>query len=188
MPGAHESDKVERLACAARTNRVRGQPMTSIEVEHLCEALPMELYGSVFVPWKCSDEVAEVLRAQGCRVRYGKEKEEWKSVVEGSFAKASSDCVFNGVALLDVSPEVADVALPAACRHASVCVAAKLPWDYVTQADSARLKWLRLMQREQKLIVVPCVTCMWIVIFASVSARSALLRTARSPFLNVAIF
>eukprot|EP00198_Chlamydomonas_reinhardtii_P001113 XP_001690448.1 predicted protein [Chlamydomonas reinhardtii] len=181
MPGEHMAEKAERLACAARTGRVRAQPMTASEVEQLCEVIPLDLCGSVFVPWKCSDEVVEVLRSNGCRVRFSMEKEDVRCVEEKSFEKAKSDGVFNGVALLDVSPEMADVALPAASKHSSVCVAAKLPWEYVTQADSARLKWLRSMQREQKLVVIPCGTCVWIVIFASVMARSAFVRTTGGP-------
>ena len=133
--------------------------MTASEVEQLCEVIPLDLCGSVFVPWKCSDGVVEVLRSNGCRVRFSMEKEDVRCVEEKSFEKAKSDGVFNGVALLDVSPEMADVALPAASKHSSVCVAAKLPWEYVTQADSARLKWLRSMQREQKLGVIPCGNC-----------------------------
>ena len=188
MPGEHMAEKAERLACAARTGRVRAQPMTASEVEQLCEVIPLDLCGSVFVPWKCSDEVVEVLRSNGCRVRFSMEKEDVRCVEEKSFEKAKSDGVFNGVALLDVSPEMADVALPAASKHSSVCVAAKLPWEYVTQADSARLKWLRSMQREQKLVVIPCGTCVWIVIFASVMARSAFVRTTGGPVVSVSIF
>ena len=182
MPGQHDGYKLEVVALAAQTGRVRVGTATQAEVRQLCSAVSVGDGGTVFLPWRWEHEATEEMRAHGCVLRTGRDKGSFQPAQRESFAEAQAAGVRMSTIALDVEEAVADLILPTACEFAEVLVVARLPSQYVTMGDPARLSWLRGMQRSGRLSLVQCATCVWVVVFGAAQVRDALQRAAVSQF------
>ena len=182
MPGHHDGHKLEVIALAAQTDRVRVGTATQAEVRQLCSAISVGDGGTVFLPWRWASEASEELRAHGCLLRTGRDEGSFQPAQRESFAEAQAAGVRMSTIALDVEEAVADLILPTACDFAEVLVLARMPPQYITMGDPARLSWLRGMQRSGRLALVPCATCVWVVVFGAAHVRDALQRASVSDF------
>ena len=73
--------------------------------------------------------------------------------------------------------QVADVAVV----HAREAVIIRVCREYLWNAGEARLRWLRTRQAEGRLLILPCVTCIWLVLMAGGERRRGFIRCSAGP-------
>ncbi|GLC75596.1 hypothetical protein PLESTF_001663400 [Pleodorina starrii] len=78
---------------------------------------------------------------------------------------------------LSVTGAPLDLAIPAALKVAQSFVVARVPMSYVSGADEVRMRWLKSLQRQDRLLMFRCPfeagqeLFMWLVVFASPAIR-----------------
>ena len=78
---------------------------------------------------------------------------------------------------LSVTGAPLDLAIPAAMKVAQSFVVARVPMSYVSGADEVRMRWLKSLQKQGRLLMFRCPfegsqgLFMWLVVFASAAIR-----------------
>ncbi|GIL94815.1 hypothetical protein Vretimale_961 [Volvox reticuliferus] len=74
------------------------------------------------------------------------------------------------------SSELLDLLMPSTMQQIGLLMAVCAPTRYITEGDEARINWLRKRQLEGRLALSPAGQKVWIMLFATVALKEALLR------------
>ena len=154
---------------------------TASERGALAEEIDLGSALSVFAPVGLSEQTAGWVRQQGCALRRGAPGAGPPALSAEELTRASKNGVDMGVILLEglVSEvgQVADVAV----AHAREAVIVRVSRGYLWSAGEPRLRWLRARQAEGRLLILPCVTCIWLVLMAGGKRRQGFIRRSAGP-------
>ena len=154
---------------------------TASEREALAEVIDLGGALSVFAPLGLSEQTAVWARRQGCTLRHGVPGVGPAALSTEELTRAGKSGVNMGVIWLEglVSEvrQVADVAVV----HAREAVIIRVCREYLWNAGEARLRWLRTRQAEGRLLILPCVTCVWLVLMAGGERRRGFIRCSAGP-------
>ncbi|GIM09523.1 hypothetical protein Vretimale_13352, partial [Volvox reticuliferus] len=104
----------------------------------------------VFLPFGRSEELGATLLEAGCSVRRSL-KGICESVGPGALADEGALCA---EAVVFGSPcELLDLILPSVVRQVGIVTAARVPLEYITTGDEARVRWLRVHQDEGRMVL-----------------------------------
>ena len=176
MPGAHGAAKAARLAESARLGDAGLHLSTPTELEHFATFIDIGMAASVYAPWGVSAGTAAWIRQQGCRLRRGNPSSGPAAASVESLAEARENGVDMGIVWIECIPPVLDVCVESAMSSAREALVARMPLQYVTGADRARLTWLRARSEEGRLMIIASATCVWIVYFAAGKRRHGFVR------------
>ncbi|GIL83778.1 hypothetical protein Vretimale_10574 [Volvox reticuliferus] len=180
MPGWHSRTKVVALHTAlTRPDLVQYQPST-VELGDLLSILMLEKTRRVFLPFGWTEELRAILLEAGCSVRQLLSTGIRESVGPGALASRGMPCA--DAVVFGSSSKLLDLILPSVVEQDGIVTAARVPIEYITMGDEARVKWLRARQDEGRMVLCRSGRCLWVVIFTTVFWKDGLFRGAGDTF------
>lgn len=181
MPGIHSAGKAGRLAALARAGGAGLHGATTEECIALAEVVDVSSALSIFAPWGANEQAAAWMRQQGCVLRRGNRATGPEAAQAPELLKARRNGVDLGFVWIEADEAVTDLVLSDTAACAREGAVARVSHEYVSSGDGARLTWLRARQAEGRLFLIPCATCIWVVLLAVGKRRQDFLRGAVPP-------
>lgn len=182
-PAAATTHAAERDKEAARHSaHRRAEPVaTAEECAALAEFINLSASVSVYAPLGISGNAATWVRRQGCSLRRGGESAGPEAASAQELEKANRNGVDMGVVWLEVGDRAAISMLDVASARAREAAVARVSLSFVREGEPQRLAWLRRKEAAGELLMVPCTTCLWIVIMARGARRQGFLKREPQP-------
>ncbi|GLC39239.1 hypothetical protein PLESTM_000867300 [Pleodorina starrii] len=183
LPPQHRTEQASTLAAVDSYSFGGHMAATTTEGAVLAEVLDLGSSLSVFAPVGLREQTAGWVRQQGCILRRGAPGAGPAALTMEGLARASENGVNTGVIVVEnVASDVGPV-LEVAAAHAREAAVARVPRDYLWSAGEVRMRWLRARQAERRLLIVPCATCIWLVLLAGGKRRHGFIRCTVAPML-----
>ena len=174
MPGNHPVSKVALITSALASASFLGP---AVPVEHavvLQSSLDLCLLREAVCPWDVSPSVRSALLSHGIHVLKSKSVNPVDPLTPSFYESVQQQVSRVESVFLSAAGHVLDLAVPAAIRYAQTFVVARVPVSYVSTADEVRMRWLKSLQKQGRLLMLRCPMVaaegslfMWLVIFAS---------------------
>ncbi|GLC55390.1 hypothetical protein PLESTB_000982200 [Pleodorina starrii] len=177
MPGEHPPAKVALLSRVVGSAAFDTPPVPIQHVQALTEYVELGMVRDALLPWGADPAVRSVLVSKGIRVSKGKLSDAREPLAPGFYEAARKQLSSVESVFLSVTGAPLDLAIPAALKVAQSFVVARVPMSYVSGADEVRMRWLKSLQKQDRLLMFRCPfeagqeLFMWLVVFASPAIR-----------------
>jgi hypothetical protein len=177
MPGEHPYSKVALLSRVVNAGEFDRPTVPREHVEALVQNVELGLVRDALFPWGVDPSIRAVLMSKGVRVMKGKPSDAREPLSPGFYEAAQKELKSVESVFLSVTGAPLDLAIPAAMKVAQGFVVARVPMSYVSGADEVRMRWLKSLQKQGRLLMFRCPfegsqeVFMWLVVFASAAVR-----------------
>ncbi len=156
MPGAHPAPKVALLTRALGDRALQAPLMSQRHVDRLMMVLDTGLVREALFPWGADASTRTALTSHGVRVIKGKLTDVLEPLAPTFYEAAQKQLGQIESVFLSITGFPWDLALAAALRFARSYVVAGVPVTYVSAADEVRMRWLKSLQDQGKLLMCRC--------------------------------
>ncbi|GIL80309.1 hypothetical protein Vretifemale_9484, partial [Volvox reticuliferus] len=174
MPGWHHQSKVQALRTALKQPRLEECQPSLDEVKKLCKVVLVEKARRILLPFRWENEIRQALHDEGCSVRQISGEPKPAAVSPKVLLQEGGPCT--EAVVFGASSELLDLLMPSTMQQIGLLMAVCAPMRYITEGDEARINWLRKRQLEGRLALSPAGQKVWIMLFATVALKEALLR------------